>query len=82
MECPHCGSSDTVTLEQVIADGRTQLRLECNNCGKFIKFAKRGEKSLRERMLDVLYGLEHASRLDQFTGLKERAREILNEIGR
>ncbi len=36
--CPRCGSTTTGQHADTIRDGRTQIRLYCDGCGRFIKW--------------------------------------------
>ena len=43
MICNRCGSENTKESEQICRNGAKHIRVECVDCGRFIKFAKQAK---------------------------------------
>lgn len=50
-QCGYCGSTSNKIIEQQFSNGTTHIRLECAQCGKFLRFAPKPGSARAEEFL-------------------------------
>ena len=70
-KCYHCGSKQFKKVNQVFSDGRIHLRIECNDCGQFIKFGSQKPNDEFKGRINSRPDLYNATRVDLYRRIFE-----------